>query len=256
MLHASATEVMGTRLDMVILGIDRAKGDLLWQQCRERLEQLEAVGSKFRADSETTAVNRAEPLSIVTVSPLFGQLLAEAISYRQPTRGCFDVTLGSCSVVEFHSPVELVVPASGLTIDLGGYLKGRAVDDMTAVLKSGGVTDAFIDFGGSSIMGIGSHPAGKGWPVSVTDPYSRRVLATFSLRDASLSTSGNTPAYNGHIVNPATGRIVSGNRLSAIVAREALVAEVLSTTWLVADEQLRREILPQFENVYNEFVYN
>lgn len=257
MFHASAAGLMGTRLDVVMLSVERDGASDLWQQCLDAVSELERVGSRFLTDSETTAVNRAEPLSMLAVSPLFGSLLSQAVSYRDLTLGAFDVTGCSGSTVEFTPDgSQLVIPSSGLKIDLGGYLKGHAVDLMADTLRRGGVTDAFIDFGGSSIMGIGSHPAGDGWPVSVTDPYTRRSLRAGSLRDASLSTSGNTPAYNGHIISPFTGRAVTGNRLAAVIAPRAVDAEVLSTAWLVADADMRAAIMANFPTVIDEFVYN
>ncbi len=257
MLHATAGGLMGTRLDVVMLGVGQDAGTALWQQCLDAVSELESVGSRFRPDSETSAVNRAEPLSMVSVSPLFSRLLTDAVSYRDRTLGAFDVTGCSGAQVDFSPDgSQLIIPSSGLKIDLGGYLKGHAVDLMADTLRQGGVADAFIDFGGSSIMGIGSHPAGDGWPVSVTDPYTRRSLRTGTLRDASLSTSGNTQAYNGHIISPFTGRAVTGNRLAAVIAPRAVDAEVLSTAWLVADSDMRAAILSNFPTVIEEFVYN
>lgn len=257
MFHASACNLMGTRLDVVMIGVRQGIATALWQSCLDIVSHLETVGSRFSPDSETSAVNRAEPLSMVSVSPLFRGLLTDAIGYRTLTLGAFDITACSCAAVDFTPDgLSLIIPSSGLKIDLGGYLKGHAVDLIADTLRQGGVTDAFIDFGGSSIMGIGSHPAGDGWPVSVTDPYTRRSLRAGVLRDAALSTSGNTPAYNGHIVSPFTGRAVTGNRLSAVIAPRAVDAEVLSTAWLVADRDLRAAILPNFPTVIDEFVYN
>jgi thiamine biosynthesis lipoprotein len=63
----------------------------------------------------------------------------------------------------------------------------------------------------------------------------------FTLRDATLSTSGNTPSYSGHIVNPLTGEPIEQRMMAAVVAKDALEAEVMSTAMMVAtDEQMQR----------------
>ena len=44
--------------------------------------------------------------------------------------------------------------------------------------------------------------AGK---VSLQNPYTQQTLDEFCLTDNTLSTSGNTEQYTGHIINPLTG---------------------------------------------------
>lgn len=256
MLHAAVDGVMGTRLDIVLLGVGEADGVAMCRRNLQRVEDIEKACSKFLPDSFTTLVNRAEPLSVVEVSPLFADMLLVAGHYRDMTLGAFDVTLGQGYGFTFAAPCQLVIPSSGLSVDFGGMAKGYALGGMIDSLRRDGITDAFVSFGGSSIAAIGSHPAGDGWQVSVSDPYTGRQLRSVTLRDSSMSTSGNTPGYNGHIVSPFTGRAVTGNRLSAVVAASACDAEVLSTAWLVADEKLRAAILANFNDITDEFVYN
>lgn len=256
MLHAAVDGVMGTRLDIVLLGVDESDGTEMCRREAGRVEEIEKICSKFLPDSLTTQVNRAEPLSIVEVSPLFADMLLTASRYREMTFGAFDVTLGHGSDIAFAAPGQLVIPSSGLSVDFGGMAKGYALGAMIDNMRRNGITDAFVNFGGSSIAAMGSHPAGDGWQVTVSDPYTGRQLHTVTLHDSSLSTSGNTPRYNGHIVSPFTGRAVTGNRLSAVVSASACDAEVLSTAWLVADEKMRAGILANFNDITDEFVYN
>ena len=54
----------------------------------------------------------------------------------------------------------------GLRVDLCGYIKGVAADEVAALLRSWGVTDALISLGNSSVVAMGdmrSH--GSGWSV-------------------------------------------------------------------------------------------
>lgn len=257
MLHAATDNVMGTRFDALLLGVDEREGTDIVAQCVQYISDIERLCSKFLPDSCTTTVNRAEPLSAIPVPPHFADMLRTADRYRRLTRGAFDITLGQGSEITFTPGGDmLVIPSSGLNIDFGGMAKGYALASVTDLLGRHGITDAFINFGGSSIAALGSHPAGSGWQVAINDPYTGRTLHTVTLHDSSLSTSGNTPHYNGHIVNPFTGRAVTGNRLSAVVAKSPCDAEVLSTAWLVTDKTTRAEILNEFNDVTEEFVYN
>lgn len=256
MFHVAVNGIMGTRLDAVILGVNEDDGSDICKRCLQQINEIEQECSKFISTSCTTLVNRAEPLSMVPVSDLYADMLRSAYHYRKLTHGTFDIALGQGSEISFTEDKQLIIPSTGLNIDFGGMAKGYALERVMDTIKTAGITDAFVNFGGSSIAAIGSHPAGDGWQVAIGDPYTGRNLHTVTLRDNSLSTSGNTPHYNGHIVNPFTGRAVTGNRLSAVVATSACNAEVLSTSWLVADKEQRATILKNFNDVTEEFVYN
>ena len=254
MFHGAATRAMGTRLDIVLLDVDAETGERLWKNSTDIIDRLEGMTSKFRSDSEVTAVNRAEPMSYVYVSEEFAEMLRQAARYCRLTEGAFDITLGGGSEFEFSGDA-LVIPRTRYTLDMGGFAKGYAVGVIERHLRANGVNTAFIDFGGSAIMGIGHHPCGDCWAVGVSDPYTGRTLHHMALNDSALSVSGNMPGHDCHIVNPATRRMVTGNRLSAICAASPLDAEALSTAWLVLDTQGRRRVLQNFD-IIQEFVYN
>ena len=104
------------------------------------------------------------------------------------------------------------------------------------------VKNAFVDFGGSSIIGMGHHPYGDCWKVGFDSPETGVRLRDFRLYDSSLSTSGNTPSYSGHIVNPLTGVANRRKMAATVVAGDSLDAEVLSTVWMIASPEQRRQI--------------
>ena len=122
-----------------------------------------------------------------------------------------------------------------------------------SLLESKGVSAAFVDFGGSSICALGSHPAGDCWSVDLNSPRTGMYLNTFSLRDSSLSTSGNTPAYSGHIVNPITGEANNRNMMVSVEGKDPLVCEVLSTAYMLChSEELREGMRREF----GDYVFN
>jgi thiamine biosynthesis lipoprotein len=117
-----------------------------------------------------------------------------------------------------------------------------------------GLMQAFINFGNSSVMALGSHPAGKPWLVGIDNPFSPgQILGTVELCDSSLSTSGNMPRHDRHIVNPHTGETFTGRRVVSVVAASDLDAEILSTALLLADEISGEGIKENFKNIT---VYN
>ena len=114
------------------------------------------------------------------------------------------------------------------------------------MLRSKEVTCAFVDFGSSSILGIGRHPYGDSWKVGVVDPYTRMQVREISLNDSSMSTSGNAPSYSGHIRDPRTGEVCQGRKLVTVLSDNPLDAEVLSTVLMIATDEEREIIMTNF----------
>ena len=114
------------------------------------------------------------------------------------------------------------------------------------MLRAKDVSCAFVDFGSSSILGIGKHPYGDSWKVGVVDPYTKMQVREISLNDCSMSTSGNAPSYSGHIRDPRTGAACQGRKLVTVISDNPLDAEVLSTVLMIAGDEEREQILGNF----------
>lgn len=117
---------------------------------------------------------------------------------------------------------RLAHPAAG--VEEGGFLKGYALDRMR---RAAGTPVGLLDFGGQLLAW------GRPAPVSVADPLDRqRPRIAVTLRDASLAGSG-TSERGRHILDPRTGRPCPAWGSTAVVAAEALTADVLSTALFV-----------------------
>ena len=71
----------------------------------------------------------------------------------------------------------------------------------------------------------------------------------FCLTDNTLSTSGNTEQYTGHIINPLTGIYNEQKKVTSILSDNPLDAEILSTVWMIADDQQREQINENFKHI-------
>ena len=139
--------------------------------------------------------------------------------------------------------ILLSVSYTHLTLDFGGFAKGYALKKIQEILLRGNIENAFVDFGNSSIMGIGHHPYGDCWKVSLQNPYTQQTLDEFCLTDNTLSTSGNTEQYTGHIINPLTGIYNEQKKVTSILSDNPLDAEILSTVWKMC---IRDRLIPCF----------
>ena len=125
----------------------------------------------------------------------------------------------------------------GHELDFGGFAKGFLLKELKSKLVSSGIWTAFVDFGDSSILALGHHPFGDCWKVGVKDPFGGAVLGEIELRDQAMSTSGNTPVYSSHIVNPKTGEADNSRTVVTVVSDDPLDAEVLSTVAIIASPE-------------------
>jgi thiamine biosynthesis lipoprotein len=117
---------------------------------------------------------------------------------------------------------RLAHPAAG--VEEGGFLKGYALDRMRQAAAS---PAGLLDFGGQLLAW------GRPESVSVADPMDRQQpRLSFTLRDASLSGSG-TSERGRHILDPRTGQPCPAWGSTAVVAPDALTADVLSTALYV-----------------------
>lgn len=249
MFHGFIPRIMGTRFDMVLIAIDKKSALNCWQDTVRLLKQLDLVFDRFNPDSEVSHVNAVASKETVHVGEELREALVLCRSYFEKSEGLFDITLGHFPCVSLNGGDRVRFDSDGIMLDFGGFAKGYALRRIAIYLKSVGIVSAFIDFGNSSIMGMGNHPYGACWQVSLPDPATGGPLKIFELKDLSLSTSGNTENYTGHIVNPQTGWHNEERMICAVSSPDPLDAEVASTVWMIATDEQRRRIARNFENL-------
>ncbi len=222
---------MGTGLEFLTAGHDPEKAARLWKTLESEAVRLEKMLSRFDPQSEVSRLNLD---ALFKPGAELAGMIEMAESYRERTLGLFDI----------HP--------DGRTLDFGGFAKGWFLKICGQALQDAGVVNAFVDFGGSAILALGSHPYGDCWKVSLPNPWDGCVLAEMNLRDTALSTSGNSPHYSGHILNPRTGEAISARRVVTVKSRNPLDAEVLSTALMAANPEQRQKIEKAFPEAETE----
>ena len=105
--------------------------------------------------------------------------------------------------------------------------------------------DGIISFGESSILALGNHPKGEKWPLGIRNPFEpEKYLHVFMAQNTVVTTSGTMISSDegytikrNHIVNPATGYPVEGDKIVSILSKSATIGEFLSTTFLILPEE-------------------
>jgi FAD:protein FMN transferase len=235
-----------------------------------RLAGLEARWSRFRPDSEVSALNRAGGRPVV-LSPETFTLVALAVVGWRATSGRFDPTvLDALEAAGYDRSLEQVrdlqaatasspAPAPGLggivldaeagtvalpagtRFDPGGIGKGYAADLLCAQLRAGGAAGVCANVGGD--LRVGGTPPGGGpwWVVAVPHPHGGQA-AVLELTGGAVATSsparrawrrGGRPQH--HLIDPRTGQPArSGILQVSVLAGEAWRAEVVAKAAFLA----------------------
>ncbi|MEO2060097.1 MAG: FAD:protein FMN transferase [Mesonia sp.] len=123
---------------------------------------------------------------------------------------------------------------SGQEINTGSFLKAYAIDQILDKLKKDGITDAMINAGGSTIVGINDneHP---NWKVNVPNITENTDLFQLKLKNNCFSTSATNTHSNiiegkefGHIINATTG-CPSSNYRVGLLTDSCFLGDVLAT---------------------------
>jgi FAD:protein FMN transferase len=241
------------------------------------VDDLEARISRWKPDSQVSALNRRAHAGPVKVSPdLFG-LLRQCETLHAHTGGTFDVTVGPLIEVwkkatdEGRMPTEaervkalaltnmrgvrlneagqtVAFAREGMMLDFGGIGKGLALDTAAERLREGGISSALLHAGSSTVLAIGTPPDAPGWTVQIEDPYNAgSQIGEVLLKDTSLSTSGSYRKFFeaegkrfSHIVDPRTGLPAGGLASASAMAPTGLQSDALSTAFFVMGEEAAR----------------
>jgi thiamine biosynthesis lipoprotein len=252
--RAARTSFDAMGVEVVVGGAGQAEVDSI----RSLYEAWDRVFSRFRSESELSAVNRSTE-RILEVSPLFARACEIALQAAKATGGLVDPTLGEAveaagydrdfAELDDSSPsagspqpgrwreVKLVdrmlFRPARLRLDLNGVVKGLAVDAAAELLHG----DGFVSAGGDVAV--------RGGAV-VALPGGRSLL----LRSGGIATSGSTTRHwprggklQHHLIDPRTGRpsescwaevtVAAGSCIAAdVAAKAAFLLSAAGPDWL------------------------
>lgn len=238
-------EAMHTVFEMVAVHVEESQARSLAEDIRKYIGNAEKILNRHDPESVFAAINSSK--GPVQVDDETFALLQFCDVFRRSTDGYFDISsLSEKSISPAYSldadSRSVTLADGGIVLDAGGFGKGYALDHIRKMIQDAGVKDALVNFGDSSVTGMGTHPFGDGWKVA-----SSRGEGNFILRDSSLSVSGLRPDGSAHIINPKNRRVVSGSGMIAVEGRSAFVCEVLSTALYSAPAEMRSSIIAEFE---------
>ena len=238
----------------------------------EVVASFDLACSRFREDSELSAVNRAAGRS-VPVGSLFLECCTAALRGAQLTDGDVDPTVGEALIalgydrdfadldedtaarrppaiasvagwrtLRIDREAKTVQVPRGVQLDFGATAKALAADRAAEAIHQRVGCGALVSLGGD--IALAGPPPNGGWPVRVTDDHRSDESAPgqwITLRSGGLATSSTavrrwatSEGPRHHLVDPATGRNVDPVwRTVSVAAWSCLDANIASTAAMV-----------------------
>lgn len=257
-------KLMGSAFAVEIVGMDEAEAKSAFGAARRAGDALEAMCSRFLADSELSRLNEAGEAK---VSPEFFALAALAQTLSEETGDAFNPLVqiarfgydedlsavagrerkartggysASWDDVAFDPEIPAIALGPGQALDFGGFLKGHAAEILARGIVTLGASGALVNIGGD-IYGAGCDADGEPFSVAIFDPIAGDDRFVMRAADGAVATSGTyrrkwrvDGATRSHILDGEGREAADGGLASASVAHESGArAEALATAAMV-----------------------
>ena len=264
---------MGTRFTVSIVSESEIDKESLQFRIHAALDDIERRMSTYQPDSELTQFNQASSTDWISVSPELCGAVDNSLALGILTDGAFDITVGPLVNLWGFGPdgarneppsdeaiaaaisrtgreylhADCTKPAirkdhADLYIDLSGYAKGLAADDIAALLEKEGIANYLVEIGGD-LRARGHNASNAKWRIAIESPDQPggTVEQILHLGDLSVATSGdyrNFFEFKGqrysHTIDPHTGLPVAHGLASVtVLAESAAHADALATALMV-----------------------
>lgn len=233
-------EAMHTRIDIALCHLSEEDSIVLMDKICNETKRIEQMSDRFNPQSEISEINMIAAIEPLTISVELYSILKDCIHYNNTTFGAFDISIhsfnnhrqGISDIILDQVSTTVFFKDKNVQIDLCGYIKGYALDKVRGMLTDNNCSNALVNFGNSSVCGIGNHPYGKGWKINL--PNQEKDSAT--LFNQCLTNSGNSADYF-HIIHPETGQLCKSDNIMSVITEKADIGEVLSTALYVCDSK-------------------
>ncbi len=255
-LYNNTIATMNSRLDVVLWSKNKSTSlDDVFLQIENIVTEVELMLSMYDSNAEVYKLNNNAFVKPLKVSKKLFRIIEKCISYYNDTKGYFNIGYKASGIARLNLAEQLLLDTKAKTIsftskevqlDFGGIGKGIALRQVGKLLKEVNISNAFISFGGSSIITRGRHPYGDFWPLALEDGKN----TSLELNDHAVSISGfhqQNGKIETHITDPKTGELKHRLKLVEVKMNCPIEAEVLSTAILVAPEKEHQYIINAFK---------
>lgn len=246
-------------------------------EAQKTIGEIEKVCNIFDPESELSRLNRTAARQEFSCSPLLWEMLCAADHYYRFSAGGYDPTVQPLMQLwGFRGkrktlPTETEIAGAmkkvgwdkvkldpekrsvrfltdGIGIDFGGIAKGFALDKAKAVFQKHGIKRAVLDFGGN--IGCIIPENHEPFRIGIRNPEAAdQPVDAVNIRNQCAATSGSYERYviiggqqYSHIMDPRTGKPVSGMLSVTVVTPRGIDSDALSTAIFVNGEKFAEEV--------------
>ena len=272
--------IMGVEGRIVLYAQDEPQARAAARAAFDRMAQLDAVLSDYRADSEAMRLSATSGGPPVHVGDDLFRIVLRAKEISHASDAAFDITVGplvqlwrrarQTGTRPTQEEIDIAKLAVGaqhiflnddnqtiqlrqlkMQLDFGGIGKGFAADEALVTLAHAGITRCLIDLGGD--IRVGDPPWGKSaWSIALP-PRLHDGPPTIDLVQAAIATSGDTEQYvlidgrrYSHIIDPRTGIALTNRVIVTVVAPDAATADALASAASVLGPESTLELALRF----------
>jgi len=245
---------MGTTFNITLVS-PPAEMDLdkLQTRIQQRLEFINSIASTYRSDSELSEFNANPSTDWINATPEFCHMVSAAIDMSSTTEGAFDVTVGPLVNLwgfgppnqDFELPTDHAVlrkTSQDIYVDLSGWAKGYAVDQIAVLLDEQQLANYLVEIGGELRL-KGHNAEQQKFKVAIEKPMlnSEMSYTIMQLSDVSVATSGDYRNFfdedgqrYSHSIDPRTGYPVNHDLTGVtVISRNTAFADAMATALMV-----------------------
>jgi len=265
---------MGTTFNITLVA-PPAEIDLetLQTKIHDQLEIIDSIASTYRSDSELSGFNANPSTDWIRATPEFCRMVSAALDMSFTTQGAFDITVGPLvNLWGFGPPNQenelptgdeiaaamqhvgyrkletdcdhamLRKTSQDIYVDLSGWAKGHAVDQIAALLDELQLANYLVEIGGE-LRVKGHNAEQQKFRVAIEKPNQNNEMAYTIIRisDVSVATSGDYRNFfeedgqrYSHGIDPRTGYPVNHELTGVtVVSRNTAFADAMATALLV-----------------------
>ena len=259
-----------------------------------KLDDIENIASTYREASELSRFNANPSTEWIDVSHELCQMIAAALGVSAQTGGAFDITVGPlvnlwgfgpppgddqppddaeiAQALQYVGYEQLQTDcarpamrkqAGQVYVDLSGWAKGYAVDQVAALLDDRGLQNYIVEIGGE-LRVKGHNAKQQKFAIAIEKPVNEADMqyAIVDVTNTSVATSGdyrNYFEYGGrrysHTIDPLTGRPVTHDlAVVTVISDSAAYADAMATALLVLGPDAGPELAAELDLAANFLV--
>jgi FAD:protein FMN transferase len=285
-LLSVSRQAMACTFEVHFPAVLRGRGTEAALAALNRIDELEAQMTVYRAASEVLDINRLAAEQPVHVEERLFGLLERAIELSRETAGAFDITstplseiwgfsrrqgrlpsegeieaakrrVGYEQIVLDPSKRTIAFTRPGVAINLNSIGKGYALDRVAELLVESGLERFLLHGGNSSVLGRSGPEDQPAWRIGVRNPLRpTERLGELLVADRAVSTSGSGTQFfhhrgkrYGHLLDPRTGYPAEGVFSATVLAPRGADADALATAFYILGPEKVEEFCRRHEEI-------